>query len=219
MSRLGGLYGFVLLIIAAVALLVTMSPQVGWLPLLGGEPTPTETPTAFVTATPLATRTPSPTPSPTHTPSPLPSPTASLTTVPVVSRALFVDQNAQVVHVYENRVEIKTLPCSTGKPIAYHWTPAWSGRVGRYVGTFFAFGAYADDAWYLFEGSGDILIHSAPYTYVDGVKVYQDLDALGVRPASHGCIRLAPEDARWLTEWDPEGVPISISPLTEEAPR
>jgi lipoprotein-anchoring transpeptidase ErfK/SrfK len=125
-----------------------------------------------------------------------------------------VDQNAQQMHIYENGAEIRVLPCSTGKPLDWHWTPAWSGRVGDYAGTFAAYGAYQDDGWYLFKATGDILIHSAPYTIVDGRKVYQDLEALGVRPSSHGCIRLAPEDARWLTEWNPLGVPIAITALT-----
>ena len=116
------------------------------------------------------------------------------------------------MHVYENGVEIRSLPCSTGQPGKA--TPAWVGKVGRYVDTIFSFGLYADDAWYLFRANGDILIHGAPYLWVDGTKVYQELDALGRQPSSHGCIRLRPEDARWLTEWNPHGVPIAISPLT-----
>ncbi len=118
------------------------------------------------------------------------------------------------MHVYENDVEIRTLPCSTGLPIAWHMTPGWVGVVGQYVGTFYAFDAYADDGWMLFKASGDILIHGAPYTWVDGQKVYQDLDALGRRPSSHGCIRLSPEDVRWLTAWNPRGVPITITDIT-----
>ena len=93
-------------------------------------------------------------------------------------------------------------------------TPAWEGEVGRYIGTFFAFDVYADNAWYLFEHDGGILIHSAPYTIENGVKVYQDLEALGVRPMSHGCIRLPPEEAVWLTEWGPQGAHVIITPLT-----
>jgi len=169
----------------------------------GAKPETTPAPTA----TPLATAT--PLPSPTHTPTSIPTPTKA----PVVSRAIFVDQDAQMVHVYENGVEIRTIPCSTGVPVPGKATPAWVGRVGDYVGTFFAFGTYQDEGWVLFE---DFLIHGAPYTWKDGVKVYQDLDALGVRPASHGCVRISPEDAAWLTAWNPKGVPIAISPLTRK---
>jgi len=94
-------------------------------------------------------------------------------------------------------------------------TPAWEGVVGEYWGTFFAYEVYADEAWYLFKSLGSILIHSSPYTVENGVKVYQDMEILGVHPASHGCIRLSPEDALWFTEWGPEGVPIVITPLED----
>ena len=44
-----------------------------------------------------------------------------------------------------------------------------------------------------------------------GRKVYDQLDALGVRPSSDGRIRLSPEEAQWLDAWDPVGVPIQIT--------
>jgi lipoprotein-anchoring transpeptidase ErfK/SrfK len=123
------------------------------------------------------------------------------------------------MHVFEDGVEIRTIPVSTGKPGPTTTTPAWSGVVGEYRGTFFAFGVYVDEAWFLFKSLGSILIHSAPYVYEDGKKVYQDLEALGKHPASHGCIRLHPDDARWFTEWEPRGVPIVITEWTgEETP-
>lgn len=175
-----------------------------------GTPTPRATSTPTLTPSPTPTLPPTTTPVPTLTPTPEPSPTP--TTAPVTSRAIFVDQDAQVVHIFENGAEIKTFLCSTGLPEPGKATPAWTGIVGDYVGTFFSFGVYADDAWFLFERG--FLIHSAPYTWENGVKVYQDLDALGKRPSSHGCIRLAPEDAVWLTAWNPRGVPMTISPLT-----
>jgi hypothetical protein len=60
-----------------------------------------------------------------------------------------------------------------------------------------------------------MLIHSAPYVKEDGKKVYLDLDLLGVRPASHGCIRLPPEEADWFTAWEPQGAHVIILPLTQ----
>ena len=97
------------------------------------------------------------------------------------------------MYVYQNGAKIRSIPISTGKPDQETtMTPAWEGRVGKYVGTFFAYGTYADNAWYLFDHNGGILIHSAPYLLEDGKKVYQELDVLGVRPMSHGCIRLPP---------------------------
>jgi len=166
---------------------------------------------AYNTWAPSATPLPSPTS--TATAQPAATPTATSTPAPVLSRAIFVDQDAQVMHVYENGVEIRTMPCSTGLPVPGKLTPARTGIVGAYHGTFFSFGTYQDEGWRLFE---DFLIHGPPYTWVDGIKVYQELDALGQRPVSHGCIRISAEDAAWLTEWNPAGVPFTISPLTRE---
>ncbi len=119
------------------------------------------------------------------------------------------------MYVYENGEQIRRMPVSTGIPDQEEtMTPAWEGEVGRYVGTFFSFGVWADEAWYLFEHYGSMLIHGAPYIEEDGKKVYQELDALGVRPASHGCIRLPPEEAEWLSAWEPTGAHVIILPLT-----
>jgi lipoprotein-anchoring transpeptidase ErfK/SrfK len=128
-----------------------------------------------------------------------------------------IDQDAQMMYVYQNGAKIRSIPVSTGKPDQEStFTPAWEGDVGRYVGTFFAFGTYADEAWYLFEHYGAMLIHGAPYIKQDGVKVYQELDALGVRPMSHGCIRLTPDEAKWLTAWGPQGAHVIIRALTRK---
>ncbi len=127
-------------------------------------------------------------------------------------RWIIVDQSRQVMVVGEGDSIVKTFPVSTGAP-GKDGTPAWIGVVGKYWGTFEASdGSYADNAWYLFPHNGAILIHSAPYFMDDGHKEYQDLDALGHRPLSHGCIRMAPRDAEWFTKWGPEGVPILITP-------
>jgi lipoprotein-anchoring transpeptidase ErfK/SrfK len=185
----------------------------------GFTPTPTVSPTAppGPSLTPLPTLT----PAPTHTASP--TPTVTLTPSPTPTRGpeayykrfILISQNTQTMFVYENGVKIRTIPVSTGIPDQDETiTPAWEGDVGRYVGTFFSFGTYADNAWYLFYHYGSMLIHSAPYLIQDGVKVYQDLDALGVRPLSHGCIRLPPEEAQWFTDWNPQGAHVIIEPLT-----
>jgi len=187
-----------------------------------------ELPTVTATSKPSATPT---TPAPTASPTPKPTigyitilPTAEPEAFPTAAsqrsgkewdpseRALMIDQNAQQIYVYENGRKLKTIPCSTGKPMLDHFTPTWIGRVGEHVGTIFSFGVYADNAWQLFKASGNILIHGAPYVYVDGEKVYQDLDSLGHYPSSHGCIRVHPADADWLTAWNITGVPVIVTP-------
>jgi hypothetical protein len=125
-------------------------------------------------------------------------------------KALVVDQSAQVVLVYDDGTVIRELPASTGVPPLY--TPAFHGRVGHLVNRIYGYGSWADNAWYVFKAGGNIYIHGLPYETSENTKVYRGRRLLGVRPSSHGCIRLSPEDAEWLTGWDPEGVPILISP-------
>lgn len=129
----------------------------------------------------------------------------------LVGKALVVDQEAQVLRVYEDAVQIRVFPASSGVPPLY--TPAYVGHVGHYVSTIYGYGSLADDAWYIFTASGNIYIHSLPYTLSGDVKLYEGAKSLGVRPSSHGCIRLDPDNAEWLTQWDPRGVPILITPL------
>lgn len=133
-------------------------------------------------------------------------------------RFIIIDPNSQRMTVWEPGQPTRELPISTGDEEQGYRTPAWYGLVGKYWGTFHAFGAYADEGWYLYDDpTGSILIHSAPYELIDGKKHYEDLDALGNYPASHGCIRLLPEDARWFTAWKPQGVPLVILPKKPEA--
>jgi|YNPNPStandDraft_1061719.scaffolds.fasta_scaffold11075_3 hypothetical protein len=135
-------------------------------------------------------------------------------------RFIVVDPNRQRMTIWEPGQPIRELPISTGDETRGYRTPAWYGLVGKYWGTFHAFGTYADEGWYLYEDpTGSILIHGAPYRLVNGEKHYEDLEALGNYPASHGCIRLSPEDAAWFTAWKPQGVPLVILPKKDGATR
>ena len=176
------------------------------LPAPAARPTAAQTPAVWPTGNTAKVLNPLPTATP--------MPTITLTARPEAlhRRLVQVDQSEQMVYVYENGQEIRRMPCSTGRRGEETYTPAWEGEVGKYVGTFFGFGVYADEGWYLFDHYGGMLIHGAPYLVEDGAKVYQDLDALGVRPTSHGCIRLVPDDAVWFTEWEPRGAHMIISP-------
>ena len=175
---------------------------------------PTATPEPMVPVPPQAV-TPSPTPPVEgyHSLEPLPSlPAVVRLSADERGRYILIDQATQTMHIFEGLREIQTFPLSTGFPDPQTQTPEWSGSVGGYVGTFEAFGTYQDDGWYLFSRGGSILLHSVPYTLDEaGHKLYLDLEALGQRPTSHGCIRLAPEDAAWLTAWNPQGVPVTIT--------
>ncbi len=183
-------------------------------------PTPTEAATPILSPSATPTRqllsTPSPTTTSTPQPTATPSPThAAPLAIPKRGRFLLVNQDEQMIHVYESGIEIRAIPASTGRPVANGFTPAWRGDVGRYWGggPFLNTSLWSDHMWYLFPGpQGSILIHSVPYTRDGDVKIYDRLDALGVEPASHGCVRISPQDAQWLQAWDPVGVPIEITP-------
>jgi lipoprotein-anchoring transpeptidase ErfK/SrfK len=151
-----------------------------------------------------------------YTPLPLPT---GVDPRPDLARYILVDQATQRMLVFVKGQLVRDMACSTGLPTPDTFTPAWSGRVGWYVGTFFSFDVYADDAWYLWgEGLGAYLIHSLPYTRDGTTKVYRDREALGVRPSSHGCIRIAPEDNAWLNAFNPEGAYLTITELPGGVP-
>lgn len=132
---------------------------------------------------------------------------------------IIVDQDAQQMIIVEEGEPKRTLSVTTGDPEQGWETPAWFGVVGDYWGTFQgAGGVRADDGWWLFQRGGNFLIHGLPYTLDEsGHKHYAGSDDLGAAPASHGCIRLDPADAHWLTQWNPKGKPIIILPLTNKA--
>jgi lipoprotein-anchoring transpeptidase ErfK/SrfK len=179
--------------------------------------TPTVTATATMTATPAATATGTraPTATPTMAPSPTPEPLPTLPASALAGKAVIIDQARQTMYVFEDGDLLRTIPVSTGRPTSTTQTPAWEGKVGYYVGTFTSFGTTQDEGWYLFASDGGILIHGNPYNLVDGQKVYEEMEALGSYPASHGCIRLSPADAEWFTAWDPQGAYCQITALPQ----
>ena len=98
---------------------------------------------------------------------------------------------------YDNySILVKTFVCSTGT--RDHPTP-----LGTFTNTgpgarwhyFKKFDCWAQYAWYV---DGDIMIHSVLYSEADESTLRRgSVSALGKR-ASHGCIRLSVEDARWI---------------------
>lgn len=145
---------------------------------------------------------------------PTPDPDIPLSAPPpsLEGKAIVVDQSLQVMALFEDGVEIRRMLVSTGRPTYTTYTLPWNGYVGEYVGTFLSYtGGKADNAWFLYQASGAIMIHGSPYYEIDGVKEYYELDALGNYPASAGCIRLHPDDAQWFTDWGPLNAAIRIT--------
>ncbi len=205
-------YGLVLLLLLSCVACGVETAQSNSAPI--ATTVPTATARLPATPTPTVARTVAPTASVTLTK--MPSPTATPGPEALYSRLVLVNQEEQMMYVYEDGELIRSIPCSTGKPGETTHTPAWEGEVGHYVGTFFAFDVYADEGWYLFDHYGGMLIHGAPYLIENGEKAYQDLDALGVRPTSHGCVRLPPEEAVWFSQWKPEGAHVIITAPRQE---
>ncbi len=131
---------------------------------------------------------------------------------------LVVDQDSQQLYIVEKGRLLAAMAATTGDPSKGWETPSWFGVVGEYWGTFQGLGGVmADEGWWLFQRGGNFLIHGLPYRLNEqGEKVYVGRDDLGAAPASRGCIRLSPEDARWLTAWNPQGKPIIILPFSQQ---
>ena len=60
-----------------------------------------------------------------------------------------------------------------------------------------------------FLNHGVFLFHSVP-TDSKGSYIKEEADMLGIRPGSHGCIRLTVPDARWIMQSVPTGTPVLV---------
>ncbi len=96
----------------------------------------------------------------------------------------------------EYTVLVRTMKCSTGMPD----TPTPKGTYQASTGPgarwhyFKEFFVWAQYAYYI---QGDIMFHSVLYNNKGGSPTYGSVHNLG-RKASHGCVRLAVENAKWI---------------------
>ena len=130
--------------------------------------------------------------------------------------AIEVDVTNQIVTVY--RAEdmgdsgvVRQMICSTG---VNECTP-----VGRFTlnqrnsaerTEWYAIPAYDCYVQYVTRIIGGYLFHSLPYAEEDETTLDTEAAALLGTPASHGCIRLRPEDAKWIAKNCPNGTPCHI---------
>ena len=186
------------------------------LPGKGALPTNTPVPTIIA---PTATPTPAQPPEPANenAPEPWVVELAQTRGLNPDGRYIVVDQAQQQMHIVSDGDLVRVLDITTGDPEQGWHTPTWFGVIGEYWGTFAGLGGVrADEGWWLFKRGGNFLIHGLPYTLdASGQKQYKGRDDLGAAPASRGCIRLSPEDARWFSDWGPEGAPIIILPYPD----
>lgn len=121
---------------------------------------------------------------------------------------IYVNLNDQKTYVYEgssnNWTLEKDFPCSSG--IESEATPKGVYTItGR--GDWFYSDEYEQGGKYWVQFCGDYLFHSLPYDETQNTIVDY---TLGV-PASHGCIRLAVEDSKWLFENMPDDTKVIIN--------
>jgi len=120
----------------------------------------------------------------------------------------------QRVYVYgldnnnQHTVLVRTMKCSTGKdetPTPKGTYQATTGPGARWH-YFKKFECWAQYAYYI---QGDIMFHSVLYNEQNGPVTQSSVNNLG-RKASHGCVRLSVEDAKWLWNNCPAGTKVVV---------
>ncbi|MGB9887444.1 MAG: L,D-transpeptidase [Moorellales bacterium] len=137
-----------------------------------------------------------------------PSSSASApSTSPAPEYRVEVSLAEQRVRIYRDGQLIREMIASTGTPDQ----PTPTGRFRlQNRGEWFYSEKYQQGArwWVSFQGWGRYLFHSVPMDAKQQI-IPEEAAKLG-QPASHGCVRLSLEDARWFYETLPEGTPVEI---------
>ena len=124
-------------------------------------------------------------------------------TVPLYIRVSLNDQKVSVNN--GKGLVIKTFPCSSGKSGSE--TPTGTFTVsGR--GKSFYNSSLGEGAYYWTSFCGNYLFHSIPFD--ENYQIERDEAAKLGMPASHGCIRLSIEDAKWIYDHIPDGTKVII---------
>ena len=134
--------------------------------------------------------------------------------------AIEVDLTNQIVTVYynEDRTEggiVRQMICSTGSgDIPEDATPQGEFKLNqRYPNErseWYAIPKYNCYVQYVTRIIDAYLFHSLPYAAKDLETLDQEAAAQLGEPVSHGCIRLWPEDAKWISDNCPNGTYVRI---------
>lgn len=126
----------------------------------------------------------------------------------LTSNLIYVNLKDQITYIYKGSInnwdKIKSFKCSTG--IESEKTPTGIFDV-RERGSWFFSDKYNQGGKYWVQFYGDYLFHSVPYNKDQSEVVDY---TLGV-PASHGCIRLKTEDAKWIYDNIESGTKVIIN--------
>ena len=123
--------------------------------------------------------------------------------------SLEVSLQDQRVYVRDGSELLYTMYASSGMGDS---TPRGSFRIQAERGDHFYNPSEGMGARYYtsFLNHGVFLFHSVP-TDSRGSYIKEEADLLGVRPSSHGCIRLTVPDARWIMQFVPTGTPVLVT--------
>lgn len=134
---------------------------------------------------------------------------------------LKVNTQANTVTVYEKQgrewTPVRAMRCSCGMDDGQHETPEGNyviQKKWRWQKLF-----HGVSGQYVSQFNGDILFHSCVYsTFGDPDScIRSEYEKLGEN-ASHGCVRLAVMDARWIYENCPEGTQVTVYKDKEPGP-
>ena len=123
--------------------------------------------------------------------------------------SLEVSLQDQRVYVRDGSQLLYTMYASTGMDDS---TPRGSFRIQSERGDHFYNPREGMGARYYtsFLNHGVFLFHSVP-TDSSGSYIKEEADLLGIRPSSHGCIRLTVPDSLWIMQSVPTGTPVLIN--------
>ena len=130
---------------------------------------------------------------------------------PYVLKVSTKDQRVYAYGLDDNNeytVLVRTMKCSTGKDA----TPTPTGTFQSTTGPgarWHYFKKYKCWAQYAYYIEGDIMFHSVLYNEKDGPVTRSSVNNLG-RKASHGCVRLSVEDAKWIYQNCPAQTKIIV---------
>ncbi|MCT6874310.1 MAG: L,D-transpeptidase [Bifidobacterium sp.] len=123
--------------------------------------------------------------------------------------SLEVSLQDQRVYVRDGSQLLYTMYASTGMDDS---TPRGSFRIQSERGDHFYNPREGMGARYYtsFLNHGVFLFHSVP-TDSSGSYIKEEADLLGIRPSSHGCIRLTVPDSLWIMQSVPTGTPVLVN--------
>lgn len=118
-----------------------------------------------------------------------------------------VNLTDQMVVVYDAKGRVvQNFVCSTGKEGSD--TPAGTYTVKQRGESFYS-KQYQEGAYYWTQFQGDFLFHSVPFDKNRNMEP-EEAAKLGSK-ASHGCVRLALENAKWIYDNIPKGTKVVIA--------